>query len=59
MLASLKAALSPRGKLLAIAAGAGAWRAGESYDIPNVCKHVDIMNLMSYDMYPDNFALGK
>lgn len=50
LLALLKQRLNAKGKLLAIAAGAGTWRVSQSYKIPDVCRNVDIMNLMSYDM---------
>lgn len=49
MLMKLKAALPPS-KLLTIAAAAGSWRISESFDIAGICKYVDILNLMSYDL---------
>lgn len=50
LLSTLKPALNAKGKILTIAGSAGIWRIGESYDIINVCKNVDLMNCMTYDL---------
>lgn len=58
MLSVLKSKLSAKGKLLAIAAPAG-YQVDIAYDVPNVCKYVDILNLMSYDMQWPHSVTGK
>jgi len=49
LLAALKSALNAKGKLLAAAVNSGAWQISQSYIIPDVCRYLDLVNLMTYD----------
>ena len=59
LLAILKSALSPKGKLLAAAVNSGAWQISQSYIIPDVCRHLDLVNLMTYDFIYPITATGR
>ena len=48
LLQKLRSALS--GKLLTIAVAGAQYRINEGYDVPNVAKNVDYINVMSYDL---------
>ncbi|XP_075168324.1 acidic mammalian chitinase-like [Haematobia irritans] len=52
LLKELKEALASRNLLLGIAVGASAETAAMSYDIPNISKYVDFINVMTYDLQP-------
>ncbi|XP_065367781.1 chitinase-3-like protein 1 [Calliphora vicina] len=49
LLKELKAALGALKLELGIAVGASTITASSSYDIPNIAKHVDFINVMTYD----------
>ncbi|KAL7040426.1 hypothetical protein ACKWTF_000387 [Chironomus riparius] len=49
LLAELKSALKPKGKLLTAAVNSGAWQTSQSYNILSVCGNLDLINLMTYD----------
>ncbi|NP_001273800.1 uncharacterized protein LOC101900547 precursor [Musca domestica] len=51
LLKELKNALSPLNLELGIAVGASATTAAISYDIPNIAKYVDFINVMTYDFH--------
>ncbi|XP_073847079.1 probable chitinase 10 [Musca autumnalis] len=51
LLKELKEALSPLHLELGIAVGASASTAAISYDIPNISKYVDFINIMTYDFH--------
>lgn len=51
LLQTLKSKLAANGKLLTIAVAVVEASASLSYDIPNVAKNVDFINLMSYDLH--------
>ncbi|XP_075167850.1 chitinase-like protein 4 [Haematobia irritans] len=52
LLKELKEALDPHNLLLSIGVGASTETAAISYDIPNISKHVDFINVMTYDLQP-------
>ncbi|XP_070506293.1 chitinase-3-like protein 1 [Chironomus tepperi] len=51
LLQTLKTKLAANGKLLTIAVAVVQASASLSYDIPNVAKNVDFINLMTYDLH--------
>lgn len=51
LLQQLKETLQPIDKLVTIAVGAARQSASVSYNIPEVVKHVDFINLMTYDLH--------
>ncbi|XP_061387090.1 chitinase-3-like protein 1 [Musca vetustissima] len=51
LLKELKEALTPLNLELGIAVGASATTAAISYDIPNISKYVDFINIMTYDFH--------
>lgn len=51
LLQEMRRVLAPAGKLLAIAVGATRKIGDISYDIPGIVRHVDFINLMSYDYH--------
>lgn len=50
LLQTLKQTLGPSYSV-SVAIGAGDWRTGLSYDIPNIFANCDFVNLMSYDLH--------
>ncbi|XP_073812760.1 acidic mammalian chitinase-like [Musca autumnalis] len=50
LLKELKESLGPLDLELSIAVGASAYTASLSYDIPNIAKYVDFINVMTYDL---------
>lgn len=50
LLKQMRETLQPYNKLIAIAAGATRKSASLSYNIPEVVKYVDFVNLMAYDL---------
>uniref|UniRef100_A0A1I8QE20 chitinase n=1 Tax=Stomoxys calcitrans TaxID=35570 RepID=A0A1I8QE20_STOCA len=54
LLKELKEELGRYNLELGIAVGASADTATISYDIPNIAKHVDFINVMTYDLQPRN-----
>lgn len=51
LLKDLKAKLAPQGLLLSAAVAIGQWSAEQSYDIVEISKYLDFINLMAYDMH--------
>ncbi|XP_042240537.1 probable chitinase 2 [Homarus americanus] len=53
LLGELAEALHAEGMILTAAVGAGKYTIDESYDVPGIAEHVDILNLMTYDLHGD------
>lgn len=51
LLRELSEAFRPRGYLLTAAVSAGKWFVEPAYDIPQVSKYLDLINLMAYDYH--------
>lgn len=51
LLAELKSAFKPHDYLLTAAVSAGKWFIEPAYDIPQVSKYLDLINLMAYDYH--------
>lgn len=51
MLQDLKEALAPHGLLLTAAVASAEFSSSISYDIPNVAKYLDLINIMAYDLH--------
>ena len=51
LLRELKEALSRENLLLTAAVGAGKLRIDIAYDIPEVAKYLDLINVMTYDLH--------
>lgn len=51
LLRELKQAFAPHGYLLTAAVSAGKWFIDPAYDIPQVSKYLDLINLMAYDYH--------
>lgn len=51
LLRQLHEAFRPRGYLLTAAVSAGKWFIDPAYDIPQVSKYLDLINLMAYDYH--------
>ncbi|XP_032675832.1 chitinase-3-like protein 1 isoform X2 [Odontomachus brunneus] len=51
LLKETKAAYAPHGLLLTAAVGAAESSASQSYDIAEISKHLDFINIMSYDLH--------
>ncbi len=55
LLQELKEAFLPKGYLLTAAVSAGKYFADPAYDIPQVSKYLDIINVMTYDYHGNVF----
>ncbi|XP_063850671.1 chitinase-3-like protein 1 [Scylla paramamosain] len=53
LLKDLKEALHANGMMLTAAVSAGKGTIDEAYDIPGIAEHLDMANLMTYDMHGD------
>ncbi|MPC36078.1 Acidic mammalian chitinase [Portunus trituberculatus] len=53
LLKDLKEALHANGMMLTAAVSAGKGTIDEAYDIPGIAQHLDMANLMTYDMHGD------
>lgn len=51
LLKALKTAFKKNGLLLSAAVGAAPHSASQSYNVPEIVKHLDIVNLMTYDFH--------
>ena len=51
LLRELHDAFQPQGYLLSVAVSAGKPTIDTAYDVPQVSKYVDIINLMTYDFH--------
>lgn len=51
LLKDLKEALAPHGLILTAAVASAEFSSGLSYDIPNVSKYLDLINIMAYDLH--------